>query len=172
MTFAPNPPRQGAMSPVVRTLLFGVLMIALAAVLWQMSSKSNGKETPGASMSYSDFMNQVDKDNIASARLIESRDTAEIRGQLREPPQSFQVAIPKEVIPSLTDRLRKQGVPIEVSEARQTGWRDVFINIAPILVILAAWISMMIRKRRGSASPPTSPENPVGTVLPTNRPLG
>ncbi len=39
MTFAPNPPSRTGMSPVVRTILFWLMMVALAVVLWQMVQK-------------------------------------------------------------------------------------------------------------------------------------
>jgi cell division protease FtsH len=168
MTFAPNSPQRLGMPSTTRTILFWVLMIALAAVLWKMSSKSRppGNAASASSMSYSDFMAQVDKNNIASAKLLESPSTAEIRGQLREPPQSFRVTVPKEMIPSLTERLRKQGVPIEVSTANEAGRSNLILNVVPFIVLLAIWLSMMARGRGGSAQAPPPAQTP------TNRPLG
>ena len=130
------------MSPVVRTLLFWVMMIALAVVLWQMASKTgNDKSSP--QMSYSDFMSQVDNNNVSTAELFDQKDTAEIDGQLRQPAQKFRVTIPKEVIPDLTERLRKQGVVIRVSSSSRPSWEDLTLNLAPFIVIVGIWAMMM-----------------------------
>jgi cell division protease FtsH len=139
--------------PVVRTVLFWLMMIALAAVLWQMSSRSSGTK-PRSAISYSDFMNQVDKNNVASAKLVVSQDTAEIRGQLRDPVQNFSVTIPKEVIPELTERLRKQGTIVEVAELTHTSTSEMIINFLPIILIVGIWVYMM-RRMQNRRSPPS-----------------
>jgi cell division protease FtsH len=124
--------------------LFWVMMIALAVVLWEMGSRPNQSKS-GSALSYSDFMRYVDQNNIASVRLLESPSIAEIQGQLREPAQNFSVTIPKEVIPELTERLRKQGTSVEVSEIKEATWINILIDYAPILLIVGVWVFMMKR---------------------------
>jgi len=151
------------LSPVVRTVLFWVMMIALAVVLWQMASKPNGQKSVSA-MSYSDFMNQVDKNNVGSAKLLVSQSTAQIQGQLCTPGQNFSVTIPKEVIPDLTERLRKQGATVEVEEIKDTKLTNLLVNFSPILLIVGIWIFMMRQMRAGrKQSPPGNPSSgPIG----------
>ena len=160
------------MPAALRTVLFWVLMLVLAIVLWKMSSnsKSAASEAP-STMSYSDFMAQVDKANIMSVKLLESPATAEIDGQLREPQEKFRTTIPKETIPALTDQLRKQGVSIEVTEVKDVRWLTLVINLSPFIVILAIWIYMMrnrMIRRSGQNTPPAS----TTPAIPTNRPIG
>lgn len=162
------------MSTTVRTILFWVLMLALAVVLWQMASRNQGPQTstPATAMSYSDFMAQVDKSNVSSIRLLESPATAEVDGQLRDPQERFRTTIPKETIPALTDQLRRQGALVEVSEEKRASNRDLILNLAPFLVILALWIVMfMMRSRRNRPTQNPPPVSPTPTI-PTNRPLG
>ncbi|MFZ0980562.1 MAG: ATP-dependent metallopeptidase FtsH/Yme1/Tma family protein [Candidatus Acidiferrales bacterium] len=149
------------------------MMVALAAVLWKMANteKASGPNGPASSMSYSDFMTQVDKNNVASVRLLESPATAEVEGQLREPREKFRTTIPKETIPALTDQLRKQGVPVDVSEDNSVSWPRLLVNISPFLIILALWILMIRRRWRGTRSGQNPPAAPT-TSIPTNRPLG
>jgi len=149
--------------PVIRTFLFWFMMIALAIVLWQMSSKSTDTK-PRSAMNYSDFMTQVDKSNIGSAKLLVSQSTARIQGQLRTPEQNFVVTIPKEVIPDLTDRLRKQGATVEVTEVNDSNFINLLINFSPILLIVGIWIFMMRQMRARQQQPP--PGNP------SSRPIG
>ncbi|MGC2332118.1 MAG: ATP-dependent metallopeptidase FtsH/Yme1/Tma family protein [Candidatus Acidiferrales bacterium] len=175
MTFVPNQQPRMGMSTTARTILFWVLMVALAVVLWQMASKDRAGAPAGSSstISYSDFMAQVDKNNVRSVRILESPSTAEVDGELREPPQNFRVTVPKEVIPTLTDRLRKQGASIDVSTAKGADLRTTIIDLLPIVIIVALWIFSMSRRRPGSMrNPPASPPTRTTPTVPTNRPLG
>jgi ATP-dependent Zn protease len=161
----------------VRTILFWVLMVALAVVLWQMASKDKdkgaGNSGSAASMSYSDFIAQVNKNNVSSVRILESPSTAEVHGELRQPVASFRVTIPKESIPELTERLQKQGASIEVSTAQDSNWRTTAINVGPIILIIGLWIFVKRGSRGGSMRfPPTSPTSSTTPTVPTNRPLG
>lgn len=171
MTFAPNPPGRPALSPVFRTGAFWIAMVALAVVLWSMNRGSN--QTPGSpAMPYSDFMAQVDRNNVKSARLVESPSTADVRGELREPTQTFAVTVPKEIIPDLSERLRRQGVSLEVEEAKRTTWATPLIKLAPFLVILAIWIFRMKAMQARRSSPPPQSQSPAQPTGISNRPLG
>jgi ATP-dependent Zn protease len=173
VSFAPGQPRAGMPAPL-RTVLFWLLMIALAFVLWKMASKDqpSGTNESTSAISYSDFMTQVDKNNVNSVKILEAPATAEVEGQLREPPQNFRTSIPKEMIPALTEQLRKQGVTIEVAEQKKVDGLTTAINFVPFFVILAIWIYMV--KRRWSGSQPNRPSTPATSTptTPTNRPLG
>lgn len=166
MTFAPNQSRRPGLTSAVRMSLFWLMMIALAAVLWLVSSKS--PNSPGvAEMSYSDFVSQVDQNNVASAKFLESRSTTQIQGQLRQPAQNFTSTIPNQAVTDLLQRLRKQGTTIDVREAmgaNPASATSLLINIAPLLVI-AVLALFMFSRMRNRRTPPRQ-----GT--PSNRPLG
>jgi cell division protease FtsH len=160
MTFAPSQGLRSGMS-IQRTVLFWVMMIALAAVLWQMASKSTPEKSV-QSISYSDFMSYVDQNNIASATLLLWQSTAEIRGKFRQPAQDFIVTIRKEVIPDLTERLRKQGTSIEVTETKNANWLDIVMSLAPFFLLLSFFIyiiklKMANRRLAAGTRPSTGP---------------
>jgi len=149
---------------VVRTVIFWIMMIALAFVLWKMASNS-GPEKPAASqMTYSDFMANVDRNNIRSAKLLESAATAEIQGQLCDSAGSFSVTVPKEVIPNLIEKLRKQGATVEVREIRATTWLQLFAEFSPVLVIVGIFVLMvrLQQKRRAQPESGSPPSGPLG----------
>jgi cell division protease FtsH len=145
MSFMPGQ-QDGGRLPAVRTFLFWLLMILLAVVLWKMAS--NGRPNKNVrTISYSDFLAQMEKNNVKSARYFLSQTTAEIDGELREPPEQFGVTVPKEAIPNLTDQLRKQGVRIDVAASASGDWVNFFVNFAPLILLVAFWIFMMKRYR-------------------------
>jgi cell division protease FtsH len=165
MSFAPNPRYGTGMSPVVRTVLFWVLMVALAVVLWQASSKS--KDTGSShQISYSDFLQQVDKNNIGAATFVLADNTADVSGNLRDPAQEYTTTVPRESVSDLTDRLRKQGTVVNISEAPKQTRANFLVNLAPLLLLVGFWIFMMNRMRVKQA-PPQNPTN----IPPSNTPL-
>jgi ATP-dependent Zn protease len=145
MTFMPEPLQVGRL-PILRTVLFWLLMILLAVVLWKMTS--TGTRTKDVqTFTYSEFMQQVDRNNVSAVKYLLSQTTAEIQGQLREPAEKFNVTVPKEAIPTLTDQLRKQGASIEVSQSNSGDWTTFILNFAPLILLVAFWIFMMKRTR-------------------------
>ncbi|MGC2422662.1 MAG: ATP-dependent metallopeptidase FtsH/Yme1/Tma family protein [Candidatus Acidiferrales bacterium] len=149
--------------PLARTLLFVSLMVALALILWKTHSSNSGTTEHPASMSYAELMNQVDQNNIASAQVALAQNTAELRGTLRQPPQDFDVTIPRDVLPDLAERLRKQGVSIQVTGQRQDDLRRFLFNFAILPLVVIFWIFMMYRARAKKSPAPNAP---------ANRPLG
>jgi ATP-dependent Zn protease len=118
-------------------------------------------------MSYADLMSQVDKENIASAKLLESRSTTQIQGRLRQPVQNFTATIPNPTVTDLLQRLQKQGATVDVKEAmgaNPASATSLLINVAPLLLIavLAVFMFSRMRNRR----------HPPQQGTPSNRPLG
>ncbi len=146
-----------------RTIFFVSLVVVVALILWKMDSSNGGTTERPASMSYSDFMNQVDQNNIAGAQLALGQNTAELRGTLRQPPRDFEVTIPRNAVPDLAERLRKQGVSIQVTEQAQEGMRRFLFNFGILPLLIVFWIFMMYRMRAKRTPPPEAP---------ANRPLG
>ncbi len=169
MTFAPNPRAGTGLSPVVRTFLFWILMVGLAVVLWQ-TSKSPKDTGSSDSISYSDFLQQVDKNDIGTATFSLSDNTAAVSGKLRDSTQEYRTTVPKENISDLTDRLRKQGANVSVSEAPKQTTKSYLLNLAPLLLLVGFWIFVMQRMRSRQTLPTDTP-SPPNTMGPSNTPL-
>jgi cell division protease FtsH len=163
MTFVPRASPRVAASSAVRSVMFWALMVLLAVVFWWMTNvgKAGKEELP---IDYSAFMHEVDLNNIAGVSLRTSQSTTEIKGEFRQPSQKFKVTIPKEVIPSLMDQLRHQGIPIEVKTSGNASWLDFMVNLAPFLLLLGLWI--FILKRKLTKSDQSEPNDL------SNRPIG
>jgi len=141
MAFAPSERTASQLSVTRRTVIFWLFMLALGALLWKMDSWQVGEE-----LNYSDFMQQVDKNNAASAELLTGQNTSRVRGTLRAPAKRYSTTIPKEVIPDLTERLKKQGVPLTVSK-RKIQLPGAILNYAPLILLIVFWIFAMNRIR-------------------------
>ncbi|MGH9715710.1 MAG: ATP-dependent metallopeptidase FtsH/Yme1/Tma family protein [Candidatus Acidiferrales bacterium] len=162
MSFVPEQGRSlGSFNPV-RTILFWFLMVGLAVVLWQMVPHRN-QGNGSAAIPYSSFMDQVDRNNVASVALHTSSSTAEVQGELRQPAERFETNVPKEVIPDLTERLRKQGATVSVSAMHTSNWTNQAIDWGTLVLLLVGWIFLSRRRNRGQGGVPSQRENrPLG----------
>ncbi len=151
MTFAPDAPGSPAEGPWLagrtgRALLFWLLMVLLAVVLWKMASTPQFK---GRELSYSDFQSQVEKQNIREVTIYLRANTAVVEGTLRSTGERFRTVVPKEAVSDLNTQLRKQGVPIQVREGSARGdWTSLLLNLFPLVLLVAFWIYMMRRMQR------------------------
>ncbi len=80
-------------------------------------------------LSYSNFLQQVDKHNIATATLVFSQNTAEVHGELREPAREYRTTVPRESASDLTEPLRNAGVNVNVS--RMPAWTGELSKFCP-----------------------------------------
>jgi cell division protease FtsH len=138
-------PRDSSQQPpnssMRRTISFWVVII-VAVFLWKMAYvKENGHDAE--TLNYTQFMEQTNKGNVGSANFTVSEHTAAVSGSLRESQKAYAATVPNEVIPDLTDRLRKQGVPIEIKGGTSNGPLSVAVNFAPIILLVLFWIFMM-----------------------------
>ena len=157
MSIVPQTHRAPGMPMAVRNVLFWFLMVLLAVVLWQMTSRS-GRQSNGASLSYSDFLNQVNAGNVETANVAIAQNTADITGELKTLPHDYQTTVPRDTLTPLLDSMRSKGASVQVSEARESTGKNFVLGIAPIVVLIGFWIYMMRMQMRNREK-----RNPSGT---------
>jgi cell division protease FtsH len=150
MSFVPNPSRGTGTNPVARNLIFWVLMILLAVVLWQMAAGRGSRGAPAQALNYSDFMKQVDASNVESAHFELSENTAGVTGSLKQPAGRYSTTVPRESAANLMNTLRSNGVDVAVVEAPTA--LDTIKTIGPIVVLVIFWIFVMRQKMRSQQS--------------------
>lgn len=152
MSIMPNAGSRSGMPQTVRNLMFWMLMILLAVMLWQMASRNGNSNTATRTFSYSDFMAQVDAKNVQAARFALSQNTAEVTGNLKQPAEHYTTNVPKDSATSLMNTLRSEGTEVEVAERSTTASR--LVDFAPIVILIVVWIYMSQTRRRRDAGPP------------------
>ncbi len=136
------------MNSTVRTVLFWVLMIALAVVLWQMASRGEPAEHQDQP-SYSVFLQKVDNGNVKDVTVYLSANSAEIRGEYNNGGKFNNVTIANAAIPDVTKVLQDKGVTYNYKEVKNADWLTLIINLSPFILILAIWIFMMRQMQAG-----------------------
>ena len=137
------------MNSTVRTILFWLVMIVLAVVLWHMAS-SGGQTTKEDEPSYTNFLSQIQSGNIKEVTIALSQNSAEISGVYRESGMKFRnVTVANSSIPDITKSLQDKGVLINIKEVKNNDWIAFVVNFAPLILIVGFWIFMMKQMQAG-----------------------
>jgi cell division protease FtsH len=132
----------------VRTVLFWVLMIALAVVLWEMASRGGPSEHQDQP-SYSAFISKVDSGSVKDVTIYLSANSAELRGEYTNGTKFESVTVANSTIPDVTKVLQNKGVVYNYKEVKNADWLTLIINLSPFILILAIWIFMMRQMQAG-----------------------
>ena len=137
------------MNSTVRTILFWLVMIVLAVVLWHMAS-SGGQTAHEDEPSYTTFLAQIQSGNIKEVTVALSQNSAEISGVYRENATKFRnVTVANSSIPDITKALQDKGVLINIKEVKNNDWIAFVVNFAPLILIVGFWIFMMKQMQAG-----------------------
>ncbi len=128
------------MNSTTKTLLFWIVLILAAVLLWQVVQRTQSKTDQ--ELSFSDFMNEVDKANVAKVEIMGS----DVKGQLKTG-TSFKTTIPN--YPEFVRILREKGVAISVKEPTQSPWLAALISWAPFVLLIGFWIFFMRQMQSG-----------------------
>lgn len=125
-----------------KTILFWMFIVLLTVVLWRMITAP--KSSAGAEQAtYSDFMNQVDRNNVREVTIYAAQNSYEVEGAWREPDRRFRLTIIKESASELIKELREKGVPISMQEVTRADWINFLLTAAPLFLLVMFWIVMM-----------------------------
>ena len=110
------------MNSTVRTILFWLLMILLAVVLWKMAS-TGGPSAHEDEPSYTNFLAKVESGNVKDVTIYLSPNSAELQGEYRDGTQ-----VPRRDHCQHRDPRRHQGLSgparslqLQGSEGRELG---------------------------------------------------
>jgi len=132
----------------VRTVLFWLLMIALAVVLWRMAS-TGGPTTHEDQPSYTNFLAKVESGNVKDVVIYLSPNSAEVRGEYRDNTKFSGVTIANAAIPDVTKALQDKGVLYNYREVSNGNWLNIALNALPFLILIGVWIFMMRQMQAG-----------------------
>jgi len=158
---APAPRRGPAPAPPARpfrTLAFWVLVVLLSLVAYRMY-QGNFMTAPRIEISYTRFINEVDRGNVASLQILERTVSGELRAEtvLRIAGHDVRVKGFKTNIigtgSELPDRVWKTnpGIDIEVKSAG-TNWLSIMFTMLPFLLLLPLWFLFWRNMQSGGSA--------------------
>ena len=115
-------------------LVISLMMIMLFQIFKQ-------PERSTASISYSDFLSMVEKENVIQV-IIQGDSISGISSQ-----GPFKTFAPKD--PELIKLLRSQGIKITAKPEEDSSWFQVFLSWVPMLLLIGVWIFFMRQMQVG-----------------------
>jgi cell division protease FtsH len=132
----------------VRTVLFWLLMIVLAVVLWKMAS-TGGQSAHDDQPSYSDFLAKAGNGNVKNVTIYLSQNSAELKGVYRDATKFSGVTVANTAIPDITKTLTDKGIPFDYKEVKDNTWINAVATFGPIILLVGFWIFMMKQMQAG-----------------------
>ena len=140
-----------------------LLPVGFAITLWLLFFPS--MSDPAVSFTYTEFLAEVDADNVATITIETEGD---VEGELKDGTE-FKSAIPVALSgEELLTRLESHGVTVEARSTRTT-LLDVIVSFAPFLLLLGLFIYLG-RRARGQLAGLTGMGRARASVLDTDRP--
>lgn len=146
------------MNTTIKTLLFWIVILLSATVLWQAVRSANTQPAKGSDISYSEFLSQVNAGRVGKVTIARTR----IDGVYRDG-GVFSLTVPASQEQMLA-ALQQKGVEIWYSDSEQstTSW---LMNLAPLALLAALWF-FMIRRMQARRTPAEGPSSTSGVPWP------
>ncbi len=130
------------MNTVVRNIIFWVLMLVFALVIWKGVISSSGSAV--RDLTFTDFTNEVGKDNVREVEI----DGTEATGTLKRENAKFRTTIPANY-PDLYKALQEKSVNVKIKNSSANSWVAYLVNGLPILLLVVIWVFFMRQMQTG-----------------------
>ena len=121
------------------------LWLIIALVVIFLFNFINSPQPKGAELSYTDFLNLVEKGKVQEVVIKGD----EIQGKLKGQNQSFHTYAPQDQ--ELVPFLRKSGVVIKVKPKEENPWYlSLLVSWLPMILLIGIWIFFMRQMQAGS----------------------
>ncbi|PYR84612.1 MAG: cell division protein FtsH [Acidobacteria bacterium] len=129
------------MNSTAKTILFWILILATAVLLYQVvQHTSSGREQV---FPFSRLLEEIDRNNVKEVIIADS----DIRGHLASG-ESFKTVMPMDY-PELINMLRDKHVQITGEKPSQSPWLAALVSWAPFLFLIGFWIFFMRQMQSG-----------------------
>ncbi|MCX6587444.1 MAG: ATP-dependent zinc metalloprotease FtsH [Acidobacteria bacterium] len=131
------------MTSNVNKLIFWVVIICLAVILYTVVGRGKGK--PEVNLAFSQFLSEVEAGRVKSVKISGT----EVRGQFVDDSQGpLRTLIPANY-PKVYEILTAKNVAIEMQESTNGTLVSLLVNAIPFILLLALWIFMMRQMQSG-----------------------
>ena len=130
------------MNSNIKTLVFWVVLIGLALLLFMVVHNSQGR--PDQQLTFTQFLSDVDQKQVKDA-VVDGND---VTGHLQGGDQPYKTTIPINY-PDVYKKLTDAGVSVTIKPINSSTWVNILLNTSPFIVIIAFWIFMMRQMQSG-----------------------
>lgn len=131
------------MTSNVNKLIFWVVIICLAVILYTVVGRGKGK--PEVNLAFSQFLSEVEAGRIKSVKISGT----EVKGQFVDDSQGPMRTLIPANYPEVYKILREKNVAMEMQEATNGNLISLLVNAVPFVLLLGLWIFMMRQMQSG-----------------------
>jgi len=128
------------LNSTLKSLLFWVVLVVVAVLIWNFSMKFQQHERP---ITFSEFIDWTDKGSIRSVVITGQ----EITGTTKAG-EPFHTYAPTQY-DGLANKLQEKGVVISAKEPAASPWASLLYSWAPVLLMIGFWIFFMRQMQSG-----------------------
>jgi cell division protease FtsH len=126
----------------VKTIIFWVVLICLAVVLWAVVKQGHNK--PDRALNFSEFLAEVEAGNVKDVNINGN----EVKGDFMNGRDAFHTIVPQNY-PKLYDTLNDKKVAMTFNDPSSTGWVSLLVQSSPFILLIGFWIFMMRQMQSG-----------------------
>ena len=127
-------------------IFFWIISVLLLVLVWNMVSNVASGKTKA--LTFSEFMDKVENDQISSARIAGNVISGDMNLEDGSDYTRYESTIPLDY-PDLINRLRQHKVNIEVEKLNKNEWLGILLSWAPFVILIAFWV-MIMRQQGGN----------------------
>jgi cell division protease FtsH len=127
----------------VKTIIFWVVLICIAVLLWTVVHSGHSKQEK--EITYTQFMNEVDKDNVKNVKITGMEARADFVNDSNSSMRALLPANYQDVVKAL----EAKKVNIEFKDPSGTPWVSLLVQASPFILLIAFWIFMMRQMQSG-----------------------
>jgi cell division protease FtsH len=127
-------------------IFFWLISVVILIMLWNMLSNVSSGKTK--SLTFSEFMDKVENDQISSARIAGNVISGDMNLEDGSDFTRYEANIPIDY-PDLINKLRQHKVNIEVEKLNKNEWLAILLSWAPFVILIVFWV-MIMRQQGGN----------------------
>ncbi|HWQ00199.1 MAG TPA: ATP-dependent zinc metalloprotease FtsH, partial [Vicinamibacterales bacterium] len=131
------------MTSSLKTLVFWLVLVVVAVLIWNFSTGLQGPEQP---ITFSEFIKKVDEGEVEEVKFV---GCCEITGRFKVGTTTrFRTYAPPQ-FEGLANKLVEKNVIVHAEKEQPSPWASVFYSYAPILLMIGFWIFIVRQMQSG-----------------------
>ena len=131
------------MNSTVKTVVFWLVIVLSAFLLWQVV-KQSGSGQKEKDLTFSEFLTDVDQGTVKEVTIT----GMEVQGKFQNDGSTFHTTAPANY-PDMIKMLRDKGVVMKFRDMNSGSWPSWLLNLAPLVLLAALWFFMIRQMQTG-----------------------
>ncbi|HEY7473597.1 MAG TPA: ATP-dependent metallopeptidase FtsH/Yme1/Tma family protein, partial [Vicinamibacterales bacterium] len=130
------------MNSTLKSLLFWMVLVVIAALIWQFTSLRSGDEE----ITLTAFLERVNADQVEKVTFVGNEITGKLKGDAAK---GFYTYMPTAYGDKVVDALSTNKVQIEARRETTTGWTLILLQYAPLVLMIGVFLFFMRQMQSG-----------------------